>query len=172
MPINEPIPFDHACRSLGVEIQAIASSVREKLSQPWSEPPQALSAAQVSDLNANIELAYRHLEDAAMRLGEALQAWDGDAPGSIPGQGNESLKSGSMSGSRELSIFELVLSARAMHALNDRGITTVGELADKAEYEIRKYRNIGKKTLHEIRSALQALGLDFKGAKPGGNKSS
>jgi hypothetical protein len=30
-----------------------------------------------SDVGANITLAYRHLEDASMRLGKALQALDG-----------------------------------------------------------------------------------------------
>lgn len=29
------------------------------------------------EMHANIQLAYRHLEDAAMRLGKAIQAFDG-----------------------------------------------------------------------------------------------
>ena len=29
------------------------------------------------EMHANITLAYRHLEDAAMRLGKAVQAYDG-----------------------------------------------------------------------------------------------
>lgn len=29
------------------------------------------------EMHANITLAYRHLEDAAMRLGKAIQAFDG-----------------------------------------------------------------------------------------------
>jgi hypothetical protein len=29
------------------------------------------------EMHANITLAYRHLEDAAMRLGKVIQAWDG-----------------------------------------------------------------------------------------------
>lgn len=32
-----------------------------------------------SEANANITLAYRHLEDASMRLGKAIQAMDGGA---------------------------------------------------------------------------------------------
>lgn len=30
-----------------------------------------------NEINANIELTYRHLEDASMRLGKAIQAIDG-----------------------------------------------------------------------------------------------
>lgn len=33
--------------------------------------------ADIGEFNANIMLAYRHLEDARMRLGKALQALDG-----------------------------------------------------------------------------------------------
>jgi hypothetical protein len=29
------------------------------------------------EMHANITLAYRHLEDAAMRLGKSIQAFDG-----------------------------------------------------------------------------------------------
>ena len=31
-----------------------------------------------NEINANIELAYRHLEDASLRLFKAIQAMDGD----------------------------------------------------------------------------------------------
>ncbi len=34
-------------------------------------------AADKGEMTANIILAYRHLEDAAMRLGKAIQAYDG-----------------------------------------------------------------------------------------------
>lgn len=33
--------------------------------------------ADVSEMAANLKLAYRHLEDASMRLGKAIQASDG-----------------------------------------------------------------------------------------------
>lgn len=32
---------------------------------------------QHSEMHANVTLAYRHLEDATMRLGKAVQAYDG-----------------------------------------------------------------------------------------------
>lgn len=34
-------------------------------------------AADVPEVIANLTLAHRHLEDARMRLGKAIQAWDG-----------------------------------------------------------------------------------------------
>lgn len=38
--------------------------------------PEAKDAGEII---ANITLAYRHLEDASMRLGKAIQAYDGGA---------------------------------------------------------------------------------------------
>jgi len=35
------------------------------------------SADQYSEMKANIMLAYRHMEDCRMRLGKAIQAYDG-----------------------------------------------------------------------------------------------
>ena len=32
---------------------------------------------QISEIIANIQLAYRHLEDARMRIGKVIQAYDG-----------------------------------------------------------------------------------------------
>ena len=37
--------------------------------------------------------------------------------------------------------------------------TTVGQLAQKTEAEMLKYRNFGKKSLNEIKDKLQQLGL-------------
>jgi DNA-directed RNA polymerase subunit alpha len=43
--------------------------------------------------------------------------------------------------------------------LNNANITTVGQLAQKTEGEMLKYRNFGKKSLNEIKDKLQQLGL-------------
>ena len=38
-------------------------------------PPE--NAPDDSERKANLQLAYRHLEDARMRIGKAIQAYDG-----------------------------------------------------------------------------------------------
>jgi DNA-directed RNA polymerase subunit alpha len=43
--------------------------------------------------------------------------------------------------------------------LNNANITTVGQLAQKTEAEMLKYRNFGKKSLNEIKDKLQQLQL-------------
>ena len=58
-----------------------------------------------------------------------------------------------------MSVNEIELSVRAANCLNNANITTVGELAQKTEAEMLKYRNFGKKSLNEIKSKLQDLGL-------------
>jgi DNA-directed RNA polymerase subunit alpha len=50
-----------------------------------------------------------------------------------------------------ISVNEIELSVRAANCLNNANITTVGELAQKTEAEMLKYRNFGKKSLNEIK---------------------
>jgi DNA-directed RNA polymerase subunit alpha len=54
---------------------------------------------------------------------------------------------------------EIELSVRAANCLNNANITTVGQLAQKTEAEMLKYRNFGKKSLNEIKDKLQQLQL-------------
>jgi len=58
-----------------------------------------------------------------------------------------------------MSVNEIELSVRAANCLNNANITTVGELAQKTEADMLKYRNFGKKSLNEIKSKLSDLGL-------------
>lgn len=58
-----------------------------------------------------------------------------------------------------ISVNEIELSVRAANCLNNANITTVGELAQKTEPEMLKYRNFGKKSLNEIKQKLAELGL-------------
>jgi DNA-directed RNA polymerase subunit alpha len=58
-----------------------------------------------------------------------------------------------------MSVNEIELSVRAANCLNNANITTVGQLAQKSEAEMLKYRNFGKKSLNEIKAKLQDLGL-------------
>ncbi|MBN1268902.1 MAG: DNA-directed RNA polymerase subunit alpha [Kiritimatiellae bacterium] len=60
-----------------------------------------------------------------------------------------------------ISVNEIELSVRAANCLNNANITTVGELAQKTEAEMLKYRNFGKKSLNEIKQKLQELGLQL-----------
>jgi len=60
-----------------------------------------------------------------------------------------------------MSVNEIELSVRAANCLNNANITTVGQLAQKTEAEMLKYRNFGKKSLNEIKEKLQQLGLSL-----------
>ncbi|MEM7393292.1 MAG: DNA-directed RNA polymerase subunit alpha [Verrucomicrobiota bacterium] len=64
-----------------------------------------------------------------------------------------------------ISVNEIELSVRAANCLNNANITTVGELAQKTEAEMLKYRNFGKKSLNEIKAKLTennlSLGMTF-----------
>ncbi len=58
-----------------------------------------------------------------------------------------------------MSVNEIELSVRAANCLNNANITTVGQLAQKTEADMLKYRNFGKKSLNEIKQKLVSLGL-------------
>jgi DNA-directed RNA polymerase subunit alpha len=60
-----------------------------------------------------------------------------------------------------MSVNEIELSVRAANCLNNANITTVGQLAQKSEGEMLKYRNFGKKSLNEIKDKLVQLGLSL-----------
>ena len=59
-------------------------------------------------------------------------------------------------------IEELDLSVRSYNCLKRAGIQTIRELVQKSEEEMMKVRNLGKKSLKEIKDKLQAMGLSFR----------
>ena len=63
---------------------------------------------------------------------------------------------------QEMSIEELDLSVRSYNCLKRASIITVQELTQKTEDDMMKVRNLGKKSLKEVRDKLKALGLSFK----------
>ncbi len=58
-----------------------------------------------------------------------------------------------------MSVNEIELSVRAANCLNNANITTVGELTQKTEADMLRYRNFGKKSLTEIKEKLEEMGL-------------
>jgi len=59
------------------------------------------------------------------------------------------------------SIDELELSVRAYNCLKSANIETIGDLVEKDEQEMLKYKNFGKKSLQELVEKLGNLGLEF-----------
>jgi len=59
----------------------------------------------------------------------------------------------------EMTIEELDLSVRSYNCLKRAGINTVEDLISKTEEEMMKVRNLGRKSLEEVVSKLDALGL-------------
>ncbi len=66
-----------------------------------------------------------------------------------------------MSEKLTLSIEELDISQRALNSLKRMGITTIGDLVQMTEEELKSTKNIGRKALAEIKEALKQLGLQL-----------
>jgi len=62
----------------------------------------------------------------------------------------------------EKTIEELDLSVRSYNCLKRAGINTVQELSTKSEDDMMKVRNLGRKSLDEIKSKLDELGLSLR----------
>ena len=63
---------------------------------------------------------------------------------------------------QQLMIEDLDLSVRSYNCLKRAGIQTVDELTQKTEDEMMKVRNLGKKSLKEVKDKLTEMGLSFK----------
>jgi len=61
-----------------------------------------------------------------------------------------------------MSIDDLDLTVRSYNCLKRAGISTVDELTQKTEDEMSRVRNLGKKSLKEVKEKLQELNLTFK----------
>ena len=62
----------------------------------------------------------------------------------------------------EMTIDELDLTVRSYNCLKRAGINTVLQLSEKTEEDMIKVRNLGRKSLKEIKEKLEGLNLSFK----------
>ena len=62
----------------------------------------------------------------------------------------------------EMTIEELELSVRSFNCLKRAAINTVEELTHKSEDDMMKVRNLGKKSLDEVKLKLAELGLGLR----------
>ncbi|MBR3275790.1 MAG: DNA-directed RNA polymerase subunit alpha [Eubacterium sp.] len=69
----------------------------------------------------------------------------------------------------DMSIDELELSVRSYNCLKRAGINTVEELCSKTPDEMMKVRNLGRKSLEEVLSKLEELGLSLSSEEEASN---
>jgi DNA-directed RNA polymerase subunit alpha len=69
---------------------------------------------------------------------------------------------GELTGDLALPIEELNLSVRSYNCLKREGINTVGELVQRSEQELTDIRNFGQKSIDEVKSKLDELGLGLR----------
>ncbi|WP_027825734.1 DNA-directed RNA polymerase subunit alpha [Lactobacillus psittaci] len=62
----------------------------------------------------------------------------------------------------EMTIEELDLSFRSYNCLKRAGINTLQELTDKSESDMMRVRNLGRKSLEEVKNKLADLGLSLR----------
>ena len=101
------------------------------------------------------------VSDAARILTEQLSLFVGLTEQEIPivtGQSDEERRDKVL----DMTIEELDLSVRAYNCLKRAGINSVAELLQKNQDEMMKVRNLGKKSLDEVKHKLEELGLGLR----------
>ena len=63
-------------------------------------------------------------------------------------------------------VSELGLSVRAYNVLHRHGITTLGEIIQKSESELAKMRNMGQKSVEEIKRVVKSYGYTLASKNP------
>jgi hypothetical protein len=76
MSADPPNHFDDVAKKFRAKIKELAHHLKADLRYVAEGLPDG-QVHDIHEVDANITLAYRHLEDAAMRLGKAIQARDG-----------------------------------------------------------------------------------------------
>jgi DNA-directed RNA polymerase subunit alpha len=79
--------------------------------------------------------------------------------------GPEIVKPGIATGSKnpgEMNIEDLDLSVRSFNCLKRAGINTVSDLAQKTEDDMMKVRNLGRKSLEEVKKKLADIGVGLQ----------
>lgn len=74
MPENE---FRNKVNKLRKDIRDIGSQVKSMMNETIFTSGNLSDISDVGEMKANIMLSYRHLEDARLRLGKVIQAYDG-----------------------------------------------------------------------------------------------
>ena len=69
--------FDTAASTLRISLKHSGEHIKHLMQHPVFSANPHHGGTDSGEMKANIMLAYRHLEDAAMRLGKAIQAFDG-----------------------------------------------------------------------------------------------
>jgi hypothetical protein len=72
--LNEFKSFTDGIRK---ELLTLGGQVRDLMKQPLLKAPVPIEGVDSGEAKANVMLAFRHLEDARMRIGQALQATEG-----------------------------------------------------------------------------------------------
>jgi DNA-directed RNA polymerase subunit alpha len=89
---------------------------------------------------------FINLNDHVVNLGSTIKDPSGEVPGGRP----------------SMMIEDLDLSVRSYNCLKRAGIQTVDELTQRTEEEMMRVRNLGRKSLKEVKDKLHDLNLSFK----------
>jgi hypothetical protein len=76
--MKDPNAFDERCFGPREGLKNVGANVKALMEHPIFSV-NADSHCDLGEMKANIMLAYRHIEDARMRLGKAVQAYGGGA---------------------------------------------------------------------------------------------
>lgn len=102
------------------------------------------------------------LSEAARILEDHLNLFSTLAESSAGVEGAGALATDGEGRLLEMPIEELELSVRSFNCLKRAGIDSIGQLTDRTEEDMMKVRNLGRKSLDEVKQKLAGLGLGLR----------
>jgi DNA-directed RNA polymerase subunit alpha len=100
-----------------------------------------------------------------LRLGQALEEGGEYPPSGERDIPDIPMKPAADDRATSLSIDDVEFSVRARRAVENLGVKTLGELADKTEVELMSCKNFGQTSLNEIRQRLSENGMGLRESK-------
>ena len=95
-------------------------------------------------------------------LGELIRSLEAtDSGWFVRGTWAKPRESGDVSEALDRSIFSFNLSLRSVHCLSSAGFRTLRQVVTRTEYQLLQIKNLGRRSLNEIRELLADLGLQL-----------
>ena len=146
----------------------------DSIFSPVRKVSYAVEATRVEQMTDRDRLILDVQTDGSVSPREAIASADGtlvelanlfsemsEAPGLSLGPAETD---GEVSDDHRLPIEDLNLSVRSYNCLKRESVNTVGDLVQKTEQELTDIRNFGQKSIDEVKSKLEELGLSLREA--------
>ena len=144
-------------KSMGLELEDGVMIIKENIEQQIDDKLENMRMQIEEEINSSEVITEEEKESLRKKLDEKYKEIRGVS------EKEENANKTDLDKIMEMTIEELDLSIRAYNGVKRFGINTVKQLASKTENELKKIRNLGPRSVEEMKNKLHSLGLKLKG---------